>query len=78
MEPSQNILHENLLELNPSIQVIVNENKLMPHIPAVKKDTKQHHRSSSTSRRNKMGLKVVSGFANYLEKLKSSRERGIE
>lgn len=52
MEPSQNILHENLLELNPSIHVIINENKLMPHIPAVKKDIKQqHHRSSSTSRR---------------------------
>jgi 2C-methyl-D-erythritol 2,4-cyclodiphosphate synthase len=45
MEPSQNILHDNLLELNPSIQVIVNENKLIPHLPTVKKDLASHQRS---------------------------------
>lgn len=51
MEPSQHILHENLIELNPSIQVIVKESKLIPHIPSVKKET-QTYRSSSTSKRN--------------------------
>ena len=78
METSQNILHDNLLELNPSIQVIVNENKLIPHLPTVKKDLASHQRSQSTSRRNNMGIKIVSGFGNYLEKFRSSRERGIE